>query len=51
MRFLIENLILFLRAVVNFPTQTPIISPSLISQDNHLTAGVWATCGCLYFDS
>ena len=37
----IENLtvILLLRAVVNILVQT------LISQDDHLTAGAWATCG------
>ena len=44
--FFIENLtvfFLFLRAVVNILIKT-LIAMTLISQDNHLTAGAWAAC-------
>ena len=48
----IENLtviFLFLRAVVNIPLQTLIISPWLsISHDDYLTAGAWAACVLLW---
>ena len=45
----IWRIIIFLRAAVNIPhTNSYNSAMTVIAQDDHLTAGAWATCGQLY---